>query len=285
LNERICKFGHDNALLGILTDAASPTVRRELPTVILLNAGLLHHVGQNRLNVTLARRLAKLGCTSFRFDFSGIGDSRMRTGSAGVRERNTAEIQEAIDYLEKTRGAKSFALIGLCTGADNAHRAAVADSRVCGVVMLDGYSYPTANYLIRRFRNKLFRLSHWKDFLANRIARLIRRRRRSSTKETAGSAAYFWLLPKKSQIENELRNLIEREVRMLQVFSGSNIAYNYAEQYADSFRHIDFNGLLKVTYMAEADHTYSIRADRERLLSVIEKWFDEEFSTACARAG
>jgi pimeloyl-ACP methyl ester carboxylesterase len=276
LNERICKFGPDNALLGILTEPQHAAVEPDFPDVILLNAGLLHHVGQNRLNVLLARRLANSGYATFRFDFSGIGDSRQQTSAAPVRERNIKEIQEVIDYLERSRGKREFVLIGLCTGADNAHRAAVADPRVRGIVMLDGYSYPTATYFIRRFHNKLFGLSHWRDFLAGRIRRWISRSRRAGG-ETAESVTYFWILPKKSQAERELQELVRRGVRMLQVFSGSNIGYNYPAQYADSFRQIDFDGLLQVSYIEDADHTYSMQRDRRHLTSVIASWFDTEF--------
>jgi pimeloyl-ACP methyl ester carboxylesterase len=279
LNERICKFGLDHGLLGILTEPEHAAVRSDLPDVILLNAGLLHHVGQNRLNVLLARRLATSGYATFRFDFSGIGDSRLRTDAAPVRERNIKEIQDVITYLERSRGSREFVLIGLCTGADNAHRAAVADARVRGIVMLDGYSYPTATYFIRRFRNKLFGLSHWRDFLAGRIKRLISRSRRAKG-ETAESVAYFWTLPKKSQVERDLRELVQRGVRMLQIFSGSNIGYNYPAQYADSFRRIDFNGLLRVSYVEDADHTYSMQRHRGQLISVITAWFDTEFPAA-----
>lgn len=247
-----------------------------MPAVILLNAGLLHHVGQNRLNVTLARRLARQGYRSFRFDFSGIGDSLPRQSSASVRERNTEEIGQAIDYLANSRGIDTFVLIGLCTGADNAHRAAVADSRVAAVVMLDGYSYPTVNYFVRRFRKKLFRPSNWANFVAGRLAWL-RHRRTASGRESAESVTYFWVLPRKHQAEEDLKKLIAREVQMLQIFSGGNIAYNYAGQYRDSFRRIDFTDLLQVSYIAEADHTYSIRSDRERMMSIVQDWLVHRF--------
>jgi hypothetical protein len=184
-----------------------------------------------------------------------------------------------MDYLESTRGAERFVLIGLCTGADNAHRAAVADPRVRGIVMLDGYSYPTTTYFVRRFRSKLFGLSHWRDFLASWLKRLIIRSRLAAG-ETGEAVAYFWVLPKKSHLERDLRELVQRGVRMLQIFSGSNIGYNYPAQYADSLHRIDFNGLLQVTYIEVADHTYSMRRHREHLISVIAAWCGTEFPAA-----
>ncbi|MGI9265424.1 MAG: alpha/beta hydrolase, partial [Gammaproteobacteria bacterium] len=128
--ERVCNFGPDRSLVGIYTQPDKTNQSPDLPTVVLLNAGLLHHVGQNRLNVTLARCLSGLGYPTFRFDFSGQGDSHVQTGSAAVGDRCVNEVGEALDFLQRTRDTKSFVLIGLCTGADNAHRSAVADERV-----------------------------------------------------------------------------------------------------------------------------------------------------------
>lgn len=275
MNERICRFGPENALLGVLSDAGS-TANPDLPTAVVLNAGLLHHVGQNRMSVLLARQLARRGYDSFRFDFSGIGDSRQRSDAASVRERNVAEVRLAMDYLEKTRGARKFVLIGLCTGADNAHRAAVADQRVQGMVMLDGYSYPTPRYLMRRFGSKVLRPTHWLGFASARVKRALQRLRNSGS-EMADSDFYFWVLPKKTEVESELSTLVDRGVHMLQVFSGNKIAYNYRDQYVDSFKDIDFKGLLHVHHAEAADHTYSIKAHREELFTLITGWFETAF--------
>jgi len=276
MNEHVCRFGADRSLLGISSEPDSVQHNEKLPTVILLNAGLLHHVGQNRMNVTLARHLADMGYSTFRFDFSGLGDSAVQNSTAAVRERNVSEVRDAMDFLQDTRAAKSFVLIGLCTGADNAHRAAVADDRVRGIVMLDGYSYLTVKYIVKRFRNKLFSPARWKNFIVSHLLRWSRAGNKLH-REAADARSFFWVLPKKATAVREIRDLLGRRVRQLQVFSGSNNAYNYAEQYVESLRGIDFGNLLRVLYIEKADHTYSILEDRSHLISEIVSWLDSGF--------
>ncbi len=278
MKERICKFGNNHSLLGITTDPEPDDYDETLPAVILVNAGLLHHVGQNRLNVTLARRLAKKGFLAFRFDFSGQGDSEIQDSSAPVRERSIDEIKQVLDYLQASRNISDFVVIGLCTGADNAHRGAVADKRIRGAVMLDGYSYITYRYLINRFRHKLFSPTHWKNFIKNRISGTFTRKK-LTREETAEARANFWILPKRSKAARDYAVLVDREVRLLQVYSGSNLAYNYEKQFADAFKEINFSNLLKVCYIEQADHTYSILEDRNHLISIIVDWLEAGFKS------
>ena len=71
-NELAVMFGRSGTLLGILTRPL-PHVRKRLPAIVVLNTGIAHRVGHNRMYVTLARELASRGHTVFRFDLSGIG--------------------------------------------------------------------------------------------------------------------------------------------------------------------------------------------------------------------
>ena len=278
MKERICKFGTNHSLLGIATDPDPARHNDSLPAIILVNAGLLHHVGQNRLNVTLARRIAKNGFLAFRFDFSGLGDSEVQDTSSPVRERSIDEIKQVMDYLQATKNISSFVLVGLCTGADNAHRGAVADKRIRGAVMLDGYSYITYRYLINRFRHKLFSPAHWKNFIQSRLRNTFSRKK-LTREETAEARANFWILPKRSKAARDYAVLLDREVRLLQIYSGSNLAYNYEGQFADAFKDINFGEFLKVCYIEQADHTYSILEDRNRLVSTIVDWLDANFKS------
>ena len=97
MNERAVSFGPERGLLGILTQTAAH--RDGIPTVILLNAGLLHRVGPNRLSVDIARSLADLGYPCLRFDTSGVGDSELIEGGLLDIERSCQEVIEAMDAL------------------------------------------------------------------------------------------------------------------------------------------------------------------------------------------
>src|SRR5687768_18323652 len=49
-------------------------------SIVILNAGSVHHIGPNRMHVEFARRLAADGCRVCRADLRGLGDSRVRSG-------------------------------------------------------------------------------------------------------------------------------------------------------------------------------------------------------------
>ena len=66
------------AMFGVVHEPVRPRVPRV--GVNLLNPGLKSRVAPNRLNVVLARHLARLGFFVLRFDPPGIGDSAGRMG-------------------------------------------------------------------------------------------------------------------------------------------------------------------------------------------------------------
>ena len=77
--ESACAFGDQHQLIGVHTE---PTGHYQgQPCAVFITAGLLHHVGPNRLHVELARQLARQGAPGLRFDLSGTGDSE--TSSLG----------------------------------------------------------------------------------------------------------------------------------------------------------------------------------------------------------
>jgi len=121
--ETACHFGDDGHIFGVLTQ---PARSQELPAVIMLNAGSIHHVGPSRLYVRLARELAEEGFASLRLDHEGIGDTVLR--KPGVENEPYAasameDLQAALDFM-KSRGHKRFVVMGLCSGAHTAFHAA-----------------------------------------------------------------------------------------------------------------------------------------------------------------
>src|SRR5205807_4337362 len=110
------------------------------PTLVLLNIGANHRVGNGRIYVTLARDFAARGFRVLRFDRTGIGDSPARPGAKDniiYSSQGTADTQSAMDYIETIRGERSFVLMGICSGAYFAYYTAAADPRVTGLVMIN----------------------------------------------------------------------------------------------------------------------------------------------------
>src|SRR5262249_41153333 len=143
MREKAFLFGKHRSLFGISTDPDPRTTAAGRPAVILLNAGVVHRIGPHRCSVRIARRLAAGGFPALRFDLAGIGDSAPRRDALSFAEGAVSDVVEAMDHLQKTRGARSFVLMGLCAGAVNAYETARRDARVAGALMIDGYAYPT----------------------------------------------------------------------------------------------------------------------------------------------
>jgi alpha-beta hydrolase superfamily lysophospholipase len=129
-------FGSDVRLVGVVTTPAAPRDGVDRVGVVLLNAGVVHRVGPNRLYVTLARRLSQSGLTVLRFDHSGIGDSETRDDLMDFNQSSVAEAIAAMDWLARERQCRSFVLLGLCSGTLTAFKTAQVDQRVRGLILL-----------------------------------------------------------------------------------------------------------------------------------------------------
>ncbi len=113
--ERTVRLG-SLGLFGIVTE---PDHGVTGPTIVLVDEGNTHHIGQARIWVDLARRLAPAGLRVLRFDLSGNGDSGARPG----QRTHVARAPEAIgDVYEAMRGISpedpsDVVLVGFCSGA------------------------------------------------------------------------------------------------------------------------------------------------------------------------
>jgi pimeloyl-ACP methyl ester carboxylesterase len=120
--ERIVALG-DVGLFGIVTEPAGAPAGS---TVILLNAGVMDHVGPARLWVDFARRWAVGGVRALRFDLSGLGDSPARPG----QRPDLAYPPEAFDDMgaavRAMGGPGKVIFTGLCSGGYHAIEGAIS---------------------------------------------------------------------------------------------------------------------------------------------------------------
>ncbi len=274
MKERAFTFGPGGGLFGVLHE---PDASNDLPAVVLLNAGLVHRVGPSRMSVDLARRLANLGFASLRFDLSGLGDSAPRPDQPHLHQRVLTDVRDAMDFVGQRRGTRTFIVGGMCSGAINAHLAAVADARVTGVVMLDGYAYPTRQFYLRRYGPRLVKPSCALSFIGRQVANLLGARRRAKA-ESDDDEILSQDFPPQDRIAAELRRMMERNVSLLMVFTGSWYLYfNYREQIRDNFPAVPFGDRLTVEHFPDADHTYTLLQDRERLFESVLTWIQARF--------
>ena len=270
--EEVVVFGSASTLVGIVTDPPVDAGDPGRPGVLLLNAGLLHRIGPNRLYVELARRLAAMGLVVLRFDFSGIGDSEVRKDNLPFEQSAVREAQEAMTFLGQTRGVQRFVLMGLCSGAVTSFRAARADSRVVGAVLLNPQGYSA------EFRSLVEARLYWQ-----KVWNVIRSPRRwpSAIPRNLGSRVMLrhlqrTLAPGESAdaLKTEFRSVIDRGVELLVLFSSSRDRGMRELELIVGGRLERLTGSGGVTFetLGEATHTFHLLAHQTRLLDTIERW-------------
>jgi hypothetical protein len=271
MTEHAVTFAAGKSLVGVLTRAEleGDPLR---PPVLLLNAGIVHRVGPNRIHVRIARELARRGFASLRFDLSGIGDSLPRTDGLSLHAAALADVREAMDFVAAELKASSFILIGLCSGADLAFRAAVADERVAGAVLIDGFPYHTLRSRFHHFAYRLSRL--WRSGIWRRLAApdgpILRYL--LGWRQLARPAAPPRMrdVPPRDQAESDLRRLIGRGMRLL-LLNTSDREYSYPRHFQETFPGV-CSDRVEVAYFRDADHTFTLRANQDLLVRSIEKW-------------
>lgn len=279
MSEQLHRFGRNAHLCGILNMAPSAVRNDGRPAVVFITAGLLHKPGPFRLYTELSRTLAAMGVPALRFDLSGIGESGRGDDSESAEQSAVTDVREAMDTLAAETGVRRFVLAGLCSGAEVAHRAAVADTRVCGVIAMDGYIVRTRAWYWRHYLPRIFSPRKWLNFLANRLHRMRARTVDRHALAAEDEALAFWdgPGPGRERLAADFASLCRRGVRQLQVFSGGAGDCSYAGQFHDAFRDVDFRDLLDVRFLAETDHVYILQADRRRLMRTITHWIGEHF--------
>ncbi len=135
VEERIV-FGCEDRLAGVL---CKPAAGHAPTTVIFVNTGGNPRLGWGRMSVEHARTLAGRGIASLRMDIAGLGDAALLPGSpraALYREQSIGDVRDALDLLQ-ARGLTNFVLVGHCSGAWLSLHAALADTRVRSVFLVN----------------------------------------------------------------------------------------------------------------------------------------------------
>jgi hypothetical protein len=274
-------FGRERVLVGTHTYGEQSASRSSDLAVILTNAGLLDRTGPHRMNVRIARALARIGVASMRFDMSGLGDSRRPAKPFPVDEQYIADAREALDEAQARHGAKRIAMIGLCSGADVAHAVALQDERLCGLLLWDPYMYPTLKSKLVHFHNRLQELGPleaMRRMLRNAVRTAIDRMKRGRSLAPGEGAFAIPLfgrtyIPPVAEYAGRLRRLLDRGVNITIVYTGGYPRYyNYASQYRDSFKGYDIADRISCIYLRKADHLATSRAAQQELSDIVVKW-------------
>ncbi|WP_380786278.1 alpha/beta hydrolase [Sphingomonas sp. R86521] len=278
------RFGSGNAVFGML---CRPTGHAAPVAALLLHEGSSHHIGDGRAYVALARRLAQAGIASLRMDLTGMGDS---PAGANMRspyfdpERLT-EVFAGIDLLER-HGYPKVVAFGLCSGADAAWNAGLADERVVGIFIINLQKFlwnygddlrviaRNSKRTLRSYARSMRNPAEWRRALSGKgdllgIARVLAKRGLSQ-----GFHAVKGLMPpapgsEPAIVREQLRMLAARDVETLLIFSDEDPGLG------EMGRHFGRNARrlkppARVVTMTRADHHFNGRDVRRRYQAMIE---------------
>lgn len=288
LEDRVCWFGAAQSLCGIHTRPVQPQPGRDgLPTIVLLNSGVVHRVGANRLSTSLSRQFAALGFSVFRFDITGIGDSvtsRVEAENDPYPDEAQRDVEAALSYLSRECGAQRFIVAGLCSGGYYSFVAGfehVGDDLLEVILMNPpNLNWKEEGFLINKefgeaayYRESMRSGDKWKKLLrgqvnvinvakvaGNYLAQKVRSQSRSLMEQVVPRSG--------SRVANQLRKIYASKRHVTVVDSSGDPGW---EIMMNSSRVVINKGLKggKLTHLAiaDADHTFSSLDARERVTS------------------
>lgn len=289
LREQALSFGPEDALVGVWTEprgAASRDAGR--PAVLMLNSGVVHHVGIWRLHVRLARALARRGFSSLRFDLSGIGDSNIAQPASNLSEMVARDVDAAIDHVREARGVPSVALLGLCSGAHDAIEAAVRRRDVTGVIAIDLIAdLQNWQHRVAHVRKRVFNAESWRNALPltgfGAAEPLLET---AEETEAPGPTLGVRDTVPRGELATSLERLLGRDVGLLFVFSaGLEENYNHAGQFAEVLPEVAAHPAATNHFFPDADHTFSDTAQQAALIRLIVDWLSGRCPETAAREG
>lgn len=290
--EQTLLLGPHNGLVGVITPPLPPAdgqaPREDPPFVIILNAGIIHRVGPNRLHVSLARALSADGFPVLRVDLSGLGDSQGREDGSAPLDAALADIRDTIDTLQATRQVKRVVLVGLCSGADHSVIYAASDPRVAGVVLLDPSIPRTKGYYLKHYSGRLLSLRTWKNVALGRhpVWQRLKRRAHGAPVGESGASGDGMAAARpavtlehpevRAYLENAYGRALANGALFLTVLTADRERqHNYRRQLQDAFPSLDFNGRLLIEYFERCDHTFTTLASQQRLVGLVRRWMGE----------
>ena len=266
-------------LVGIVSKPAQAVSDLGLLVVV---GGPQVRTGSHRQFTQLCRAVAAAGVPALRFDVRGMGDS---SGAPRTFEHIGDDIVAAIAALQAhSPGVKRVVLWGLCDGASAAlmHLQATVDPRVAGLVLLNPW-VRSAQTLARAhvkhyYWNRLRQPEFWRKLLGGGVALKAARDLLGNVRAARGAGSNTHGAEATADMPFQQRMLAGAEGfagPTLWVLSGQDYtAKEFVELVAAQARWqaVLRRGRAERMDMAEADHTFSTRADEDALAAATLRW-------------
>ncbi|MES2663744.1 MAG: alpha/beta hydrolase [Pseudomonadota bacterium] len=264
-------LGRHNHLVAIME---RPCLLERQQLVVMINAGLVPHVGPFRMHVDLSRALVDQGIASLRFDLSGIGDSQWPINAAVGVEQHLQDMDDLTAWIQQNFPDYSVWVFGSCTGADYAHQVLCHHALFVGGIFLDGYAYPTFGFHARKIADLLKSPSRLIAAIGRRCLQpLTRKKVESHADLNLETQSFTWTLPPKTETEQDYQDWLNRNLFWLNVFSGGAHDYfRYSHQIYDAFPKLALQERCEIIHLPRADHLYTRVLDRKMVIEMIVDW-------------
>jgi alpha/beta superfamily hydrolase len=290
MNEEAILFGKYGSFAGIMTEPEEANKNTKRTAIILLNSGLVHRVGPNRIYVRIARELASMGFIALRFDFSGIGDSKARYDTIPFEKSSLIETQEAMTYLQKAKAVDDFILVGNCSGAVASFNTAIIDQRVKGIILINpsGRLYYSnhitpfirlralARHYFRIFFRSSFKSKNWLKTISGEgdYSRLKNVAKDLTFSNIIGNNRYQ--SKKDSIFVSELQTLIKRGIQLLIIHCEGDLGLDFLNMVNNGDMHdLKSSGALRINIIKGSNHTFTMLWSHQRLLIEIKQWLKQ----------
>lgn len=267
-------------LSGVFSKANSGT---DKPVVIMVNSGLLHHIGPYRLYTNLARRMAEAGIDSLRFDLTNVGDSLPGETNLGYITQTNTDIQQAIDFLQRVYNHRKFIILGVCSGADDAFEISKADNRVIGTLLIDGHGYRTPRFYLKHFLVHFGRRIISPQKWATIIDRLKSKFGQSAEEQDQDTRSFEFseglgVELTRDVVTTQIDELTARGCKLRFIYTGGvSDYYNYHGQFEDCFPNTRGNSNVSAIWYSDSDHLFMKRTHRELMITGVINWLEENY--------
>lgn len=288
VDERALLLGESHTLAGIITTPAPEAIDNALPALIILNAGLVHRVGPNRLHVKVARRLAGRGFVSVRFDFSGIGESLPRPDHLPYTQSAVLEVKEVMDAVTERTGIRSFCLMGLSSGALVSLDTALTDDRIVGAAIVNPHGFADSALWgahvenlseSKIYRRNLLDLHSWARLLTGK----------TNYRRLAG--AVWYRISRRNAKSDDISSVVHGMRPRLEAFLGLGInilllfsekdrsMVNFDEILGNQWRQL-LSQNVEMVILPEANHTFAGPLQLERAVASIDRWMTSSWASS-----
>jgi alpha-beta hydrolase superfamily lysophospholipase len=277
------------ARVAVLSRAVTPLGHSQRRgAVLFLSSGAERHIGPHRLWVSLARARAEAGDVVLRLDLAGIGDSDDPPQAADAPmydSRAVADVADAIRCLRDHGQAGPVTVIGLCSGAYQAWRSALAGLDLQQVVCINPLAFhwqagDDVNPLQQRFVQQAVSAQalvslkdpqRWVRLLKGEvhvgvIARAFAGRLQAAAHDLWRNLARRVGQPLQDDLGSELQQVVARGTALHFVFAQGDPGQAVLEgQGGTVWRSLWRTGRAQLHSVARADHTFAGLEGRQEL--------------------